>query len=198
MSLAFHPIKLSELSGPVKYVRPEQVLPEHVTPTSPAMDVMTDLRLTTAVTVSPAKSVDDALQMMVHKGVRLLLVEDLETNVMGLITASDIQGEKPLRFSQESGIRHSEILVRDIMVPINQIEVMDVDEVRHSHVGDIVKTLTRAGRQHALVIEHKEGDQGIYIRGIFSTTQISKQMGMPIRPTEKAQTFVELEMAIAH
>lgn len=201
MAIAFHPIALSELAAPVCYMKPSQTLPDHVTPTSPAVDVMTDLRLTSAVTVSPAKTVDDALQVMVHKGVRLLLVEDLEGKVMGLITSSDIQGEKPMRYSQESGVMHSEILVGDIMTPIQQIEVMKIEDVRASHVGDVVKTLTNVGRQHALVIEQYEGDEGdtgVVIRGIFSTTQISRQLGVPIHPTEQAQTFVELEMAIAH
>ena len=198
MPIAFHPIELKTLNGPVNYLKPKQVLPEHVSPTSPAPDVMTDLTLTTAITVSPAKSVDDALQVMVHKGVRMLLVEDLQARVMGIITATDIQGEKPMLFSQESGVRHSEILVRDIMVPIGQIEVMNFTEVRRAQVGDIVKTLTRAGRQHALVIEELEGDQGVLLRGIFSTSQIGRQMDIPIKPSEKAQTFMELETAIAH
>lgn len=198
MSIAFHPISLRELSGPVKYLRPEQTLLEHVTSTSPALEVMTDLQLTAAVTVSPAKSVDDALQVMVHKGVRLLLVEDLECKVMGIITSSDIQGEKPMRFSQASGVRHVEVLVRDIMLPIQAIEVMKINEVSVVHVGDIVKTLTQSGRQHALVIEERKSDGSIMIRGIFSASQISKQMGMPIRINEGAQTFVDLEMAIAH
>jgi CBS domain containing-hemolysin-like protein len=197
MPIAFHPIPLSLLSGPVGYVRPRQVLPEQVTASSPAVDVMTDLGLTSAVTVSPAKPVDDALQIMVHKGVRMLLVEDLQCQVMGIITASDIQGEKPMLVSRESGVTHSEVLVRDIMVPIVEIEVMNFKDVSHSHVGDIVKTLTQAGRQHALVVEGVNGDQTM-IRGIFSTSQISRQMGIPIEPSEKAQTFVELESAIAH
>ena len=198
MPIAFHPLSLSLLNGPVGYTQPEQVLPEQVTASSPALDVMTDLELTSAITVSPAKTVDDALQVMVHKGVRLLLVEDLQCRVMGLITASDIQGEKPMLFSRESGVKHSEILVRDIMVPISEIEAMDYEDAKHSQVGDVVKTLTKAGRQHSLVVEHRDGDQDTLIRGIFSTSQISRQMGIPIEPSEKAHTFVELEMAITH
>jgi len=198
MPIVYHPIKLGTLNGPIKYVRPQQILPEHVTASSPAVDVMTDLRLTAAVTVSPAKTVDDALQVMVHKGVRMLLVEDLQCRVMGLITATDIQGEKPMLFSRDTGITHAEVLVRDIMVPIGDIEVMNFGDVNHSQVGDIVKTMTQAGRQHALVTEQREGDQGVLIRGIFSTSQISRQMGISIKPTEKAQTFVELETAITH
>ena len=198
MPIVFHPIELTTLNGPVNYLKPKQVLAEQVTSTSPAVDVMTDLTMTTAVTVSPAKSVDDALQVMVHKEVRMLLVEDLQARVMGIITATDIQGEKPMLFRQESGVKNSEVLVRDIMVPIGDIEVMKFADVTHAQVGDIIKTLTRAGRQHALVTEELEGDQGILIRGIFSTSQIGRQMGIPIKPSEKAQTFMELETAIAH
>lgn len=196
MPITFHPVELNTLNGPVNYLKPKQVLPEHVTSSSPAVDVMTDLTMTTAVTVSPAKPVDDALQVMVHKGVRMLLVEDLQARVMGIITASDIQGEKPMLFSQESGVRHSEILVRDIMVPIGNIEVMKFTDVTRARVGDIIKTLTRAGRQHALVVEDPGGDQGLLVRGIFSTTQIGRQMGIAIKPSERAQTFMELETAI--
>jgi CBS domain containing-hemolysin-like protein len=198
MPIAFHPIPLGLLKGPVGYIRPRQVLPEQVTADNPAVDVMTDLKLTAAVTVSPAKTVDDALQVMVHKGVRMLLVEDLNSRVMGLITATDIQGEKPMLYSRESGVKHSEILVRDIMVPIGEIEVMEFGNVEDSLVGDIVATLTQAGRQHALVVEPRDGDSDTLIRGIFSTSQISKQMGIPIEPSTKAQTFVELETAITH
>jgi hypothetical protein len=127
----------------------------------------------------------------------MLLVEDLECLVMGLITANDLQGEKPMLFSQAAGIRHAEVLVRDIMIPISSIEAMDFNAVRHARVGDIIETLTQAGRQHALVIEKEEGHEEV-IRGIFSTSQIGRQMGISINPSEKAQTFIELAKAIAH
>lgn len=156
---------------------------------------MTDLSRTSAATITLCETIDNALQIMIKKGIRLLLIEDHECVVIGLITATDIQGEKPMQLVQETGIRHSDILVRDIMAPINKIEVMSMDAVRRSHVGDIVRTLTQAGRQHALVIEQKEEE---VIRGIFSASQIGRQMGMPIKPNEKAQTFAELEMAIAN
>lgn len=135
---------------------------------------------------------------MIHKGVRLLLVEDLQTRVIGLIIAKDIQGEKPLLFIQEAGIRHADVLVRDIMTPMSAIEAMDFADVSHSTVGDIVKTLTEAGKQHALVIESQPANQAKSIRGIFSTSQIGRQMGIEINPSEMAQTFAELRMSIDH
>lgn len=196
MPNVFHPIKLRTLSESVTYAKPLQDLPENVKATSPAMDVMTDLKLTSPVTISSAKTIDSALQAMIHKGVRMLLVEDLHFRMMGLITANDIQGEKPILFVQKQGITRGETLVRDIMMSISTVEALDFIDVNHSKVGDIIKTMTQSGRQHALVVESREGDQEKFIRGIFSTSQISRQMGIAINPTEKAQTFAELERAI--
>ena len=195
MPMVFHPLALKKLTGNLRYAKPGQNLPEHILPSNPAMDVMTDLERVSAATVSPGELIDHALDIMIYKGIRLLLVENREANVIGLITSTDIQGEKPMKLTQEAGIRHAEIIVKDIMTPIQDIEVLDMEVVRRSHVGDIVRSLTTAGRQHALAVQ--ESDAGQEIRGIFSTSQIGRQMGMPIKPSEKAQTFAELEMAIA-
>ncbi len=195
MPITFHPLELRTLASTLRYAKPGQSLAEHVTPTNPAMDVMTDLSRVTVTTTPPGELIDNALRTMISEGVRLLLVENPEGDVIGLITATDIQGEKPMKLTQETGIRHTDILVRDIMTPIDNIEVMDMHVVRHSHVGDIVRTLAQAGRLHTLVVEQSGEDE--IIRGIFSASQIGQQMGVSINLSEKAQTFAELEMAIA-
>lgn len=195
MPITFHPLPLNKVSGPLGYTRPTQQLPESVEPDNPALDVMTDLARVSAVTTVPGTPIDDALNCMINDGVRLLLVTNADDDVIGLITASDIQGEKPMRVTQETGTRHADITVGDIMTPIDAMEVLDMDSVKRSHVGDIVRTLTTAGRQHALVVENCGGRS--MIRGIFSTTQIGRLLGMPVKPSEKAQTFAELETAIA-
>ena len=196
MPMTFHPLELKTLAGALHYAKPEQIMPAHVEPSNPAMDVMTDLGRVSAATITPSETIDHALQVMIKKGVRLLLVEDHDHGIIGLITATDIQGEKPMRLVQETSVHHSDIIVGDLMTPINQAEIIDMDIVRRSHVGDVVRTLTQDSRQHALVVEQKEGEEAV-IRGIFSTSQIGRQMGMPINTSEKAQTFAELEMAIA-
>jgi len=140
--MAFYPLELNKLTGTLRYARPEQILIEHVTPENPALDVMTDLSRVSATTIAPGEQIDNALNIMINKGVRLLLVEDHGCEVIGLVTATDIQGEKPMKLARETGTRHDDMVVRDIMTPINDIEVMDMDVVRRSHVGDIVRTMT--------------------------------------------------------
>jgi CBS-domain-containing membrane protein len=162
---------------------------------NPALDVMTDLRLVSAVIIRPIDSVDEAHARMKQRGVRLLLVVDGERNVVGLITATDILGEKPMQVIQSRGVRHSDLLTQDIMVPQSRLEVIEFEHVRNARVGEVVATLMRSGRQHAAVVESSGGAH--VLRGLFSATQIARQLGLTIQPTEIARTFAEIEASLA-
>jgi len=116
--------------------------------------------------------------------------------VLGLITATDIQGEKPLLFHQELHLRYEEIMVRDIMTPKSLLEVMLMEDVLHASVADIVTTLRTAGRRHALVLDENPRTGLPAIRGIFSVSQVSKQLDQLIDTTEVANTFAEVEVAL--
>lgn len=191
---AYAPLPLRALQVGASYYRPQQDLPERVEMDSAAVDVMTDLARVTAITIEPQVPVQAAHKKMIRDGVRLLLVIDAGHAVVGLVTATDILGEKPMKFVQQHGGHHGDVLVEHIMTPHERLEVLLLTEVARARVGDIVATLRRAGRQHALVVD--EGRSGQSIRGIFSTTQISRQLGMPIDTVDVAKTFAEVEMAL--
>ncbi len=190
-TLALHP-----LPGVVSYFEPSQELPARVREQSPAILVMTDLRQQIAVTVEPNVSIDWALQRMKAAGVRLLFVVNSDKLVRGLITATDLQGEKPLQFQQELHLRYEEIMVRDIMTPKNGLEVMLMEDVLRASVADVIATLRSTGRQHALVLDDDPRTERPAIRGIFSASQIGKQLDQLIETTEVANTFAEVELAL--
>lgn len=196
MQERFHSLSLAFVQAGTRIETPTQSLPEKVTLRSPAIDVMTDLARVAAVTVTPNKSVDEALERMRNSGVRLLLVVNTEDAVLGLITARDIHGERPVRFMRELGVSRKDMLVRDIMTPREKLEAMWMHEVQVSTVGDIIETLKQAGRQHAMVIERTAN--GDMIRGLFSSVQIGRQLGVQLEQSGVAGTFAELEAAIAH
>ena len=58
---------------------------------------MTDFESTTAIIILPGDTVDEAHRRMIQRGVRLLLVVDEDRSVLGVITATDILGEKPVQ-----------------------------------------------------------------------------------------------------
>ena len=64
-------------------------------------------------------------------------------------------------------------------------------DVAISRVGDIVATLKRMGRQHALVVD-RSGEGKQTIRGLLSTTQIGRQLGESIDTTDIAGNFANL------
>ena len=163
---------------------------------SPAIEVMTDLQQIAAATIAPDASLSQATQTMITRGVRLLFVMEKGVGLVGLITARDTMGERPIKLVQERGGKHGDLLVRDLMVPSALIDVLDFADVLHAEVGHIVSTLKHFGRQHALVVDFDAASGSEMIRGIFSATQISRQLGMPLQPFEVAKTFAEIEAAL--
>jgi len=163
---------------------------------NPATDVMTDLTKAIPLTTTPDVLIDEALQKMIHCEVRLLLVVDPDDLVLGIITARDIMGEKPVSFASEERLPRDRIRVADIMTLWQDVRVLHYSEVEKSTVGDIVVTLKEAGRQHALVVQQVQSEARTTIRGIFSTTYIGRKLGMEIQPTGAIQSFSELEKAL--
>lgn len=177
-------------------LRPACILPERVTLENPALDVMTDFRRLTAFIATPGDTIKQAEERMIRRKVRLLFVMDSLDRVAGLITSTDIQGEKPMQIVQSRGIRRDEVLVADIMTPVDRLEAVDYDDIAHARVGHVLETLKSRGRQHALVIEHTEGRQ--MVRGLLSLSQLCKQLGVVIETTELANSFTEIEQQLAH
>jgi hypothetical protein len=82
------------------------------------------------------------------------------------------------------------------MTPREKLEVLCMDDVQKARVGDIVTTLKTHGRQHALVVDRTE-DRSQMLRGMFSVTQIGKQMGSSLETIAVARTFAEIGAELA-
>lgn len=186
----------SHLDKTAGLLRPACVLPDRVGLDNPAFDVMTDFRRLTAFIATPGDTIQQAEERMIRRKVRLLFVMDNHDRVAGLITSTDIHGEKPMQIVQSRGIRRDEVQVADIMTPVERLEAVDYDDIAHARVGHVLETLKARGRQHALVIEHTENGQ--MVRGLLSLSQLCKQLGVTVETTEVADTFLEIEQQLAH
>jgi len=159
----------------------------------PAISVMTDFMKVTPVTIEPGMNIDAALSKMRAAGVRLLLVPDREDDIIGILTASDIQGERPVKLSQDLGIPHDHIHVDMLMTPLDEVTAMDMVTVRNARVGHIIHTLQRLERQHTLVVESDPESGAQIIRGLFSISRISKLMGQDVgNPEYAAHSLAEV------
>ncbi len=129
-ALTSHPFKAG-----AGFSRPTQVLPQNVTLNDPAVNVMTDLRCVSVVNVRAKTSMEKANAKMIRYGVRTLLVLDDADKVSGLLTASDVLGEKPVRFLQQVGGTHADIMVSDVMTMQRELEVLNLEDVLQADVG---------------------------------------------------------------
>ena len=161
---------------------------------SPARRVMTDLRQVTAVVIDPQATMESAHDMMLRRGVRMLLALDADGTLAGLITATDVLGEKPMHLVHDRRIHHSDILVADVMTPASRLDAFDWKAVETARVGNVVARLQHARRQHALVTQSVDGQP--MVRGIFSLSQIARQLGLPLQLPEAANSFAEIEAAL--
>lgn len=196
----YQPLRQSKPGPGATYRLQAQTAAARVAADSPAIDVMTDLSRVAAVSTRSFATVDEAHRTMLAHGVRALFVVDEERVVLGIITATDVLGEKPIQVAQQRGVRHDEVVVREVMTPAGMLEAMELEDVLRARVGDVVASLRRSGRQHALVIETAPADAASRtrtVRGIFSVTQIARQLGVaPHSGHDVARTFAEIEAAI--
>lgn len=165
---------------------------------SPAIEAMTDFSRVPAVTIAASASLGEANARMISRGVRLLMVTGVDEQVQGLITARDILGEKPLQLLQARGGRREDLTVADLMVNIGAIDTLYLSEVMNVSVSDIFNALKQLGRQHILVEDVDQASGRPRVRGIFSATQIGRQLGVPVLGFDLPQTFAEIEAALAN
>lgn len=166
--------------------------PDRVTLDDPAFAVMTDLRSVPAATTTPGESMARAHALMIQRGVRLLFVVDPSGALAGVITATDLLGEKPMTFMQSRGVAHTEITVADIMTPASMLEAIPLQDVAQMRVGHIVATHRAVRRQHIMVAE----DGGRRVRGLFSAAQVARQLGLELHTMEVAQSFADVKAAL--
>ncbi len=196
-SQPFQALSISTLPPNTGYARPFFHVQNPVKVASSAMEVMTDLRFIAAGTVSADLDIESARQKMIVRGVRSLLVVDIHDDVIGIVTSRDLLGDRPAAAMRSRAVGINQLLVRDIMTGGEHIEVLPLDAVLHARVGDIVATLKNSGRQHALVIEEEPFSGKNLICGMFSASQIARQLGAGIENHVVSDTFAEIDRVIS-
>jgi CBS-domain-containing membrane protein len=160
--------------------------PWYADPQDPALTVMTDFRERASVTVPDTAVIDEALEHMRHTGVRCAFaIDDRRRVVVGLITAYDITGEKPMQYMQSWAIPRREVLVRDIMQEISGCRVADIKQIERATVVAVSNMFAMNRLTHVPVMETSEtGEQRL--RGLLSAAKVKRLLSRsePIRSNE--------------
>jgi CBS-domain-containing membrane protein len=168
-----------------------------VTLESPARSVMTDLTHVRAATIAPDTPLTQARQAMIHQGVRLLFVVSDMPWVGGLITSTDLEGERPMQVISQRSVKYEELMVMDVMSPLASLDAIALEDLAHADVGAVVATLKQLGRRHLLVVQKAGSQHGPQVRGVISQAQVERQLGQPINMVEVAQSFSEISVSLA-
>lgn len=165
---------------------------------SPARAVMTDLTHVRAATISPDTPLVQARQTMIYQGVRLLFVVNQMPDVAGLITSTDLEGERPLQVLSRRGVKYEDLVVSDVMSPLTTLDAIDLADLAHADVGKVVATLQHLGRRHLLVIEKARDLEGVpRVRGVISQAQVERQLGIQVPVVEVAHNFAEITASLS-
>jgi CBS-domain-containing membrane protein len=140
---------------------------------------MTDFRERSSVTIPDTAVIDEALEHMRHTGVRCAFaIDDRRRVVVGLITAYDITGEKPMQYMQTRAILRREVLVRDIMQEITGCRVADIKHIERATVIDVSNMFATSRLTHVPVMETSEtGEQRL--RGLLSAAKVKRLLLRP-------------------
>lgn len=173
-------------------------MPERAVPDTPALALLTDLAHGPRVSVYPDDGIDEAVELMKRAGVRMAFVVTNAgsiTTPIGLVTASDLLGERPMQIAADSPMRRHELRVRDLMEPIERWHVIDMATARNARVGHIIETMRSTGKRHLIVIQQRQ--TGTVVRGVFSATRIERAIGAPIGDLNSPRSFADVEAALA-
>ena len=153
---------------------------EGVTTASSGIDVMTDLAVVRAATITPDTPLDKAEQTMIQQGVRSLFVMSEYPCVDGLITAADLLGDKPVRLMTQLKVQRNALCVSDVMTRLSDLDALDYNELKDATVADVISTFKRVGHTHLLVVQAATVKGPARIRGVISITQVERQLGRSI------------------
>jgi hypothetical protein len=192
MAKTYAPLTVLPLKPGVTFVHPI-VPPTILHWDDPALHAMLDFKYLKADTITADEPIDFALLHVKNSFSHISLVVDKEQRVVGLISVEDLLGEKPVKTIHERRLARKDVVVRMVMTPNHEILVMDFEDLRHAKVGHIIETLRLHKQHYAVVIKYDENHHPI-IRGLFSASLLSRQLGQDVMSNSMtAHTIAELQ-----
>lgn len=178
----YHALPFHELPVGASYSRPKYEMPERLSTDDPAIQSMTDLRRITALTVERSNTLVATRERMRKLGVRMLLVTNSTGAVMGVVTLTDLESDRPRKIAEKTGEQADDLQVQDIMTLRGRIEVLNLADAEAARVGDILATLLARRRRHALVVCCSPETADNEVCGVFSLSQSCKRVGLNVQP----------------
>lgn len=182
----------------VSFYHPERWR-EIVSLDSPAMHVFTDFKERVPEVISLESTVDQAIETMKMTKVKsLLVVEEGSDEILGLVSSRELQSMLSGIRAREQGVSPKDLTVGMMMRKAEELPTIDFKDLSNARVGHIVRLIHDLGVMHLLVTENltgnleEESQAKLIVRGIFSATRISRQLGENIVGDLSAHSVAEI------
>ncbi|HUN90421.1 MAG TPA: CBS domain-containing protein [Burkholderiaceae bacterium] len=173
---------LQHASFPILIPGAPATRPHRMDPEAPARFAMTDFRSSPMMTVEFDASIDAALKTMRLSGIPYAFVLGLDGRLDGLVSADDIQGEKPMQYMVSVGCTETtcawrDVTVENIMEPVDRWQVIDFVHVTRMSAAVVAALMSRAHRRYMVVVEQAADPRSRQVRGIFAAARLQALLG---------------------
>ncbi len=177
MATEYVSLSAFSLANCTSYDKP-QPLPTVVHIEDPARDVFFDFLIIKPLVINAHQYMHEAKKIMENRTLHVMLVlDDNSSEFIGIIALEDILGTKPVQLQRTYNIELKDLFVKHMMVARDKLVAIDYHNVETAKVGHIIKTLHELNQHFLFVTEKSPEDGSIRLRGIFTDTQINKQLG---------------------
>jgi len=163
---------------------------QNLTLDSSALEVFTDFTKTRPLVIDGNTSVDEAEHLMIKAHVKLKLVVNSESHLVGLVSFAELAQDRVLPLVA-NGSKREDISVKDMMIHRADIQAIEYNDLEKASIGDVVETLQKKHVQHCLVVDKNTHA----IRGLLSASDLARKLGLPILITA-APLFVDIFQAL--
>ena len=158
---------------------------------SPAVAFFTDFLRVKPMIVEANVSAANTQLMMRKAHVRLKFVVDSHQRLLGVVNSDDLSDEKIVQRVSE-GFKREDLLVSEFMTPKKSLSALTYSDVARATITDVIATLKDNGERHCLVLD----EDAHKIRGIFSASDISRKLHLPIDIHQKS-SFYSIFLAVS-
>ena len=151
---------------------------------SSALLFFTDFKQVKPLVIESTVSAVEVKRLMQKAHVRLKFVLNESGQFIGIVSADDLIDRKIVQKVSE-GRKREEIALTELMTPKRDLKALDYQEVADASISEVIRKLKDSGEQHCLVV-----DRGNHkIRGIFSASDISRKLHLPIDIQDKSSFY---------
>ncbi|MCF2907325.1 hypothetical protein L1285_03160 [Pseudoalteromonas sp. DL2-H2.2] len=158
-----------------------------------AQKYMHNLDGQTAIYLDPDTSIDDATLVLNKTHVASMFVAQ-KGQLQGIISQARLGSRHILKEAQLRGCQRNELVVSDVMLPLQTLKQVNLNKLRDASAGDVLVTMESHGLDYLLVTEPETNQ----ICGYFDLVELIKVGGRPVNQLRPAEHFNDIVVSVLH